>query len=250
MFFLNSIRIALSADKSLSQAIKNIFGFVPGNIFLYQLAFRHKSAAATANGHKLSNERLEYLGDAVLSAVVADYLFKKFPYKNEGFLTEMRSKIVSRASLNKLSQKMGIDKFVNVNGDARSVFKSANGDAFEALIGAIYLDKGFNFTRNVIVKRIIEWHLDVDQLQNSDFNFKSKLLEWGQKEKQNVEFVVASEQGEGFRRQYLIHIRLNGDVVAEALDYSIKGAEQLAAEKTWTSLSRMKDKSEKVIQES
>jgi len=242
LFFLNFFRLAFSADKNLSQAIKNIFGFVPGNIFLYQLAFRHKSAAnATANGHKLSNERLEYLGDAVLSAVVADYLFKKFPYKNEGFLTEMRSKIVSRASLNKLSQKMGIDKLVNLNGDARSIFKSANGDAFEALIGAIYLDKGFNFTRNVIVKRIIEWHLDVDHLQNSDFNFKSKLLEWGQKEKQTVEFVVAAEQGEGFRRQYLIHIRLNGEVVAEARDYSIKGAEQLAAEKTWLSLLEAKE---------
>lgn len=136
---------------------------------------------------------------------------------------------------------MGIDKLVNLNGDARSIFKSANGDAFEALIGAIYLDKGFNFTRNVIVKRIIEWHLDVDHLQNSDFNFKSKLLEWGQKEKQTVEFVVAAEQGEGFRRQYLIHIRLNGEVVAEARDYSIKGAEQLAAEKTWLSLLEAKE---------
>ncbi len=218
---------------------------MPGNIFLYQLALRHKSAAnATINGHKLSNERLEYLGDAVLSAVVADYLFKKYPYKNEGFLTEMRSKIVSRSSLNKLSQKMGIDKLVNLNGDLRSVFKSANGDAFEALMGAIYLDKGFIYTRNIVVKRIIEWHLDIDQLENSDFNFKSKLLEWSQKEKQNVEFVVASEQGEGFRRQYLIHIKLNGELVGEALDYSIKGAEQLAAEKTWATLNEFKEQAQ------
>lgn len=241
MFFTDSLRAFFSVDKELSYAIKNIFGFVPGNIFLYQLAFRHKSVASeSVNGHKLSNERLEYLGDAILSAVVADYLFKKFPYKNEGFLTEMRSKIVSRASLNKLSQKMGVDKLVNLNGDGKSVFKSANGDAFEALIGAIYLDKGFAFTRTIVINRIIEMHLDIDTLQNSDFNFKSKLLEWGQKEKQSVEFAVAAELGEGFKKQYLIHIRVNGAVVAEAKDYSIKGAEQLAAEKTWLSLSEIK----------
>ncbi len=241
MFFTVSLSAFFSVEKELSYAIKNIFGFVPGNIFLYQLAFRHKSVASeSVNGHKLSNERLEYLGDAILSAVVADYLFKKFPYKNEGFLTEMRSKIVSRASLNKLSQKMGVDKLVNLNGDGKSVFKSANGDAFEALIGAIYLDKGFTFTRAIVINRIIEMHLDIDTLQNSDFNFKSKLLEWGQKEKQTVEFAVAAELGEGFKKQYLIHIRVNGAVVAEAKDYSIKGAEQLAAEKTWLSLSEIK----------
>ncbi len=241
MFFLESFRAYFSSDKELSLAIKNIFGFRPGNIFLYQLAFRHKSVANnTINGFKMSNERLEYLGDAVLSAVVADYLFKKFPYKNEGFLTEMRSKIVSRASLNKLSQKMGLDKLVNLGGDGRSVFKSANGDAFEALIGAIYLDKGFVFTRNIIIKRIIHWHIDVEALQNSDFNFKSKLLEWGQKEKQSVEFVVAGESGEGFKRQYLIQIKVNGEVLSEATDYSIKGAEQLAAEKSWNALHEIK----------
>lgn len=241
MFFTDTLRAFFSVDKDLSYAIKNIFGFVPGNIFLYQLAFKHKSAASqTVKGHKLSNERLEYLGDAVLSAAVADYLFKRYPYKNEGFLTEMRSKIVSRASLNKLSQKMGLDKLVHVNGDGRSVFKSANGDAFEALIGAIYLDKGFSFTRNVIVKRIIELHIDIDTLQNSDFNFKSKLLEWGQKEKHTIEFAVAAELGEGFKKQYLIQIKVNGEVAGEAKDYSIKGAEQLAAEKTWTSLNEVK----------
>jgi ribonuclease-3 len=241
LFFADSLRAFFSVDKDLSYAIKNIFGFVPGNIFLYQLAFRHKSVAnESIKGHKLSNERLEYLGDAVLSAIVADYLFKKFPYKNEGFLTEMRSKIVSRASLNKLSQKMGVDKLVNFNGDGKSVFKSANGDAFEALIGAIYLDKGFVFTRTIIIKRIIELHLDIDTLQNSDFNFKSKLLEWGQKEKQSVEFAVAGELGEGFKKQYLIQIRVNGEVLGEAKDFSIKGAEQLAAEKTWISLNEVK----------
>ena len=241
MFFIEKIKWFFSVDKELSCAIKNIFGFRPGNIFLYQLAFKHKSVASErVQGYKLSNERLEYLGDALLSAIVADYLFKKLPYKKEGFLTEMRSKNVSRASLSKLSQKMGVDKLVNYNGDGKSVFKSANGDAFEALIGAIYLDKGFEFCRKIVVKRIIEFHLDIDTLQNSDFNFKSKLLEWGQKEKQSIEFNVAGEIGEGFKKQYLIQIKVNGETIAEAKDYSIKGAEQLAAEKTWVSLNVIK----------
>lgn len=237
MFFIEKIKSFFSVDKELSNAIKNIFGFRPGNIFLYQLAFKHKSVASErVQGYKLSNERLEYLGDAVLGVIVADYLFKKFPFKNEGFLTEMRSKIVSRASLSKLSQKMGVDKLVNYNGDGKSVFKSANGDAFEALIGAIYLDKGFTFCQKIVVKRIIEFHLDIDTLQNSDFNFKSKLLEWSQKEKQTVEFTVAGEIGEGFKKQYHIQIKVNGEVTSDAKDFSIKGAEQLAAEKTWISL--------------
>ena len=225
----------------MTQSIKNIFGFIPGNIFLYQLAFRHRSAAnETINGYKLSNERLEYLGDAILSAVVADYLFKKFPYKNEGFLTEMRSRIVSRASLNKLSQKLGLDQMVNLNGDNKSMFRSANGDAFEAIIGAIYLDRGFRFTRDIIVKRIIDIHIDIDNLQKSEFNYKSKLLEWSQKEKRNIEFVVASEIGEGYKKQYLIEVHLDGEFIANAKDFSIKGAEQLAAEKAWPQLATEK----------
>lgn len=237
MFLKDFIHSVFSADKKLANSINNILGFYPGNVFLYQLAFKHKSASSeTINGYKLSNERLEYLGDAVLSAVVADFLFKRFPYKNEGFLTEMRSRIVSRASLNKLSQKLGLDKLVNLVGDNRSVFRSVNGDAFEALIGAIYLDKGFNFTKKIIIKRIIQIHVDVDALQKNDFNYKSKLLEWGQKEKRAVEFVVSGESGDGFKKQYHIEARLDGGMVAKANDFSIKGAEQLAAEKAWLSL--------------
>ena len=139
---IKPIRVFLSEDKQLFVALKNIFGYYPGNIFLYKLAFRHKSQAIELNnGNRVSNERLEYLGDAILSAVVADHLFKMFPYKDEGFLTEMRSRIVSRVQLNKLSQKMGIN----------NVYRSMKGDAFEALIGAIYLDKGYNFTRQIII---------------------------------------------------------------------------------------------------
>jgi ribonuclease-3 len=187
--------------------------------------------AVETNGHKVSNERLEYLGDAVLSSVVADYLFKKFPYKDEGFLTEMRSKIVSRDQLNKLSRKLGLDEFIQSNQDSRNVFRSMNGDAFEAFIGAMYLDRGYNFTHRVIVNRIIKVHFDVEELVNTEANFKSKLIEWSQKEHRNLSFNVVTEVGTGNSRQYLVEITVDGNVCASGQDFSIKGAEKIAAEK-------------------
>jgi ribonuclease-3 len=191
----------------------------------------HRSVAVQTNGHKVSNERLEYLGDAVLSSVVADYLFKKFPYKDEGFLTEMRSKIVSRDQLNKLSRKLGLDEFIQSNQDSRNVFRSMNGDAFEAFIGAMYLDRGYNFTHRVIVNRIIKVHFDVEELVNTEANFKSKLIEWSQKEHRNLSFNVVTEVGIGNSRQYLVEVTVDGNVCASGQDFSIKGAEKIAAEK-------------------
>jgi ribonuclease-3 len=234
LIITDTVKALFSADKELSQSLKNIFGFYPGNIFLYQLAFKHKSVSSeTLNGYKLSNERLEYLGDAILSAVIADFLFKKFPYKNEGFLTEMRSRIVSRASLNKLSQKLGLDKLINYSTDGRSKFRSVNGDAFEAFIGALYLDKGFEYTRKIIITRIVDMHIDLETLEKSDYNFKSKLIEWAQKEKQQLDFKLIGETGESYDKMYIVEIIINDTAYASAKDFSIKGAEQLAAEKAW-----------------
>ncbi|MBS4057139.1 MAG: ribonuclease III [Bacteroidales bacterium] len=233
MVLRSKVKALFSADKALAKTLKNIFGFYPGNIFLYQLAFRHKSAAnETINGYKISNERLEFLGDAILSAAVADFLFKKFPYKNEGFLTEMRARIVSRNSLNKLSQKLGLDDLVLTAKDTKSQFRSASGDAFEAFIGALYLDKGYNFTHKVLIDRIVATHIDLDALEKSESNPKSRLIEWAQKEKIPIEFRVISELGEGYKKQYLVEIHLDGVPHAKGQDFSIKGAEQMAAEKT------------------
>ncbi|HPE43919.1 MAG TPA: ribonuclease III [Bacteroidales bacterium] len=238
MLLTDTVKSLFSADKELSQSLKNIFGFYPGNIFLYQLAFKHKSVSSeTINGYKLSNERLEYLGDAILSAVIADFLFKKFPYKNEGFLTEMRSRIVSRASLNKLSQKLGLDKLINFSNDGRSKFRSLGGDAFEAFIGALYLDKGFRFTRKIIIKRIVEMHIDLENLEKNDYNFKSKLIEWAQKEKQQLDFKMTGEIGESYEKMYVVEVVVNEKTYSSAKDFSIKGAEQLAAEKAWNVMS-------------
>ena len=231
MKLYNRFKGYFSSDRQFIFSIRNIFGFCPGNVSLYKLAFLHRSVAIETNGHKVSNERLEYLGDAVLSSVVADYLFKKFPYKDEGFLTEMRSKIVSRDQLNKLSRKLGLDVFIQSNQDSRNVFRSMNGDAFEAFIGAMYLDRGYNFTRRVIVNRIIKVHFDVEELVNTEANFKSKLIEWSQKEHRNLSFNVVTEVGTGNSRQYLVEITVDGNVCATGQDFSIKGAEKIAAEK-------------------
>ncbi len=237
MIFFKVIRTYFSENRTLLFCIKNIFGFYPGNIFLYKLALRHRSVAKeTLNGLRLSNERLEYLGDAVLSSIVADFLFKTFPYKDEGFLTEIRSRIVSRSQLNRLGQKLGLTRLILSNAESRNQCKSMSGDAFEAFIGAMYIDRGYQFTRKIVINRVIKLHLDIHELVKQDANYKSLMIEWGQKEKKSVEFNVIDEIGEGFKKQYLIEVSIEKEKIAQAQDYSIKGAEKLAAEKAYTQI--------------
>ncbi len=220
-----------TADRELHQSIKNIFGFSPGNLYLYKLAFRHKSVNKDVNGIKINNERLEYLGDAILGSVIAEYLFKKFPYKGEGFLTEMRSKIVCRTNLDKLSRKLGIDRLIESSHDTKSTSRNIRGDAFEAFIGALYLDKGYEFTRKVIIRRIVNIHIDIDTLEHVESNFKSRLIEWGQKEKKEVEFNIVTEKGDKSGRQYEVEVTVDNRAISRGIDFSIKGAEKIAAEK-------------------
>lgn len=219
------------SSRDLARSIKNIFGFQPGNLYLYKLAFRHKSTNKDVNGIKINNERLEYLGDAILGSIIAEFLFKKFPYKEEGFLTEMRSKIVCRSNLDKLGRKLGIDKLIESSADTKHAAKSMRGDAFEAFIGALYLDKGYRATYKVIINRIVNIHIDVDALEHLDTNFKSKLIEWSQKEKKEVDFRVVSEKGEKNKHQYEVEVYVDDEPVSRGIDFSIKGAEKIAAEK-------------------
>lgn len=229
--------IKSSADRKLAASINNMFGFRPGNIALYKLAFLHRSIGqGTMKGVKVNNERLEFLGDAILDAVTADFLFKTFPTQDEGFLTEMRSKIVSRTQLNKLALKLGLDQLIQLES-SNGVYRSYRGDAFEALIGAIYLDKGYRFTRRVLLDRIIKHYFDLDELVNQELNFKSKIIEWGQKERKNMQFVVVDEVGSGYKKQYVVEVVVDGNPIARSQHYSIKGAEQLAAEKAWAQIS-------------
>src|SRR5690606_5348499 len=225
----------LSPNRKYIRKLKNILGFVPGNLKLYRMAFRHKSVATTIKeGVKNSNERLEFLGDAVLGSVVAELLFKLYPYKDEGFLTEMRSKIVSRANLNKLSRKLGFDKLIQY--DARMIHYpnkqgSLLGDAFEALVGAVYLDKGYRFTKEFLWIRIIKPHVDIHLLENTETNFKSRLIEWCQQEGKDVSFVqVDNPIGESVK-MFSIEVIVSGEPCGLGRDFNKKSAEKLAAER-------------------
>ena len=204
-------------------------GFYPGNLALYKLAFSHRSLALeTAGGNRLSNERLEYLGDAILGAVVADLLFKKYPFKEEGFLTEMRSRIVSRENLKILARKIGIDEMLR-NNAGPGTYRSMYGDAFEAYIGAIYLDKGYRITQKYLLEKIIRPHVDMEEVESTEKNFKSLILNWGQKEKHSILFDTVDEDVKS--RLITIRLVIDGEERATAMDHVKKKAEQIAAEK-------------------
>ena len=218
-------------DKQLIASLKNLLGFKPTKLSLYKQAFRHRSAAQEVKpGVKDSNERLEYLGDAILSAVVANYLFKKYPYKSEGFLTKMRSKIVSRESFSDLSKKLGLPTFIERQTTGKVSLNSIGGDAFEALVGAIYLDKGFELTQKFIEDRIIKIHLDLDEIENNDTDYKSQIVEWGQRNKKTLQFNVIKEEGGGHEKIYTIDLVADEKVLGQGVAFNKKKAEQLASE--------------------
>ncbi len=232
-----SVKVLFSSDRRLYHSLHNLLGFYPGNLAVYKLAFCHRSSAEEhPSGIKLSNERLEYLGDAILGAIVAELLFKKFPYKEEGFLTEMRSKIVNREHLNRLALKLGIDHFMNGSIDPSAKSRSVYGDAFEALIGAVYIDKGYTIVRRVLLDRFIKHHVDIEVLEELDSNFKSKLINWGQRERKKVEFELVDELDNGGKRLLRVRVLVEGAEIARGEDFSKKRAEQIAANKACLAL--------------
>jgi len=238
--FITSFRVYFSPDKNLYESLRNLLGFYPDNIALYKLAFRHSSAAQQIENHKGvkdSNERLEFLGDSVISTVVADYLFKKFPYKDEGFLTKMRSKMVSRAQHNQLAVKFGLNKFIESNSNRFGTSPaSINGDAYEALIGAIYLDKGFITAQEFLHTRIFNVYIDMDELETKEVDFKSKFIEWAQKEKKDFQFDLLYDGATSPDKQFVMQLLVNNEVVGTAQHFSKKRAEQLAAEQACIAL--------------
>jgi ribonuclease-3 len=212
---------------SFKKNLKNVLGFSPGNILLYRAALTHRSVRETADEN---NERLEYLGDAILSAIVADFLFKKYPYREEGFLTEMRSKMVNRNKLNEIALKMGIKKITYYNKFDNSLKVSQIfGNTLEAVVGAIYLDKGFDKTRKWVLKAIILPHLFMEDLENLEINHKNKLYGWANKNGKNLEFETLDERMEGGRRLFTIGAVVDGALIAEGKAYNKKDASQIAA---------------------
>jgi ribonuclease-3 len=207
----------------------------PGKIKLYEIAFLHRSASITfSDGTLINNERLEYLGDAILDAVIADYLFKKFPRKKEGFLTQMRSKIVKRSNLDLISRNLGLDYFVVSHTNRNNHKKNIFGDAFEALIGAIYLDKGYNFTRKYIINYVLRNYTNIEELLKKESDYKSRIIEWGQKNKifitiETTEEYTSVEQSPSF----IAYLKANEQFLGKGIGKSKKEAEQNAAEQAF-----------------
>jgi ribonuclease-3 len=202
------------------------------------MAFRHKSAAQNSSDEITeSNERLEFLGDAILGAIVAEHLFSTFPYKDEGFLTKLRSKVVSRNHLNNIARKMGIPQIMDIK-DGNFTGSSVYGNALEALIGSIYLDKGYKKTKGFILERFFGLYVDIHELETTETDFKSRLTEWSQKEKQELEFKVLQDPQHSKDRGFHVGVMVGKSLVAEASHHSKKRAEQLAAEKAWSSINQ------------
>ena len=219
----------LSHEQLIANYLKDILGIRPSNISLYSLALIHRSASNFSAVGQLNNERLEYLGDAVLDTVIAEYLFKKFPFKPEGELTEMRSKLVNRERLSSLSKKIRLNELITI--DTHSHAKSAEGDAFEALVGAIFLDKGYNQSRKIILYRIFFPYLDIDTIFEEESNYKSKIINWGQKRKKKITFRHAEVECNKHSKLYKVELLIDDEVVAEGLDYTVKKAEKIASER-------------------
>ena len=216
------------SKQSLSKQIKNVLGITPGNIFLYTTALSHRSVKEGADEN---NERLEYLGDAILSAIVADYLFKKYPYKGEGFLTEMRSKMVNRQQLNDVAIKVGLKKITLYNKfDGSLKGSQIFGNTLEALVGAIYLDKGYRKTQKWVWNHMITPHLYVDDLENIDINLKNKLIGWASKNGKVLVFETIAEKLENKRRIFTIAAMLDGEELAIGKGFNKKDASQIAAQ--------------------
>ena len=230
---VNTLKKKTEKDKRLTLAVKTIVGSKPFNLHLYHLAMQHSSVATTnPTGFKESNERLEYLGDAVLGAVVADYLFKKYPFKDEGFLTEIRSRIVNRESLSNIGRQLGLDLIVEYDSSLRKEsHRTIYGNALEALIGAVYLDKGFESCKTFIERRLLIPYFHLDTLIRTVHNHKSLLIEWAQKENRQLSFEIVDEEQSSKNKEFTAVVILDGETLSMGKGNSKKQAEKDAARK-------------------
>lgn len=215
-------------SRTFYKQLCNVLGFAPGALSLYKTALSHRSVKENTEEN---NERLEYLGDAILSGIVADYLFKRYPYRGEGFLTEMRSKMVNRQTLNEVAVKMGLKKITIYNKNDGSLKASQIfGNTLEALVGAIYVDKGYNTTKQWVFKRMITPYMFVDDLETLEINHKNKLYGWANKNGKNLEFETLNEKFENGRRLFTVGAMVDGELLAEGKAFNKKDASQIASQ--------------------
>ena len=221
------------SDKEFAAWIKLTSGYFPKNISLYHQAFSHSSITDKKEKSSVSNERLEFLGDAILGAVIAEHLFALYPFKDEGFLTQLRSKIVNGQNLKALAIKFGFNTFLKTSLSKDEKAKSsAYGDAFEAFIGAVYMDKGYEKTKTFILKKIIKYHVDIEELVNTNEDYKSQLQIYCQKNKAILEYKLLEEKKAGAARIYVVQVYINEVPHAVFENFSKKAAEQKAAQLT------------------
>lgn len=235
-FIFKIYNLYFSKDKDLTRRLTSLLGFVPANLSIFKLAFSHKSNSTDKGGYATqNNERLEYLGDAVLGTIVAEYLFQKYPNRDEGFLTKMRSKIVKRKSLNMIGDRMGLDVLLNEQNNTR-LSRSMLGNAVEALVGAVYLESGYRRTKRYIVNQILRKYVDIHELERVDDNYKSQLLEWCQKNGRSVNYKLLARYKFEKRDRFRVAVVINGERLAVADDFNKKSAEQNASERAMQAL--------------
>ncbi|MGQ9846795.1 MAG: ribonuclease III [Bacteroidales bacterium] len=221
----------------LSIFIKNAFGYIPKNIFYYELALTHKSASIYHNkNYSINNERLEFLGDAILNAVIGEYLFNKYTSENEGFLSRLRSKIVSRHSLNEIAIKLQLDKVIKQQTDIDILASNIPGNALEAIVGAIFIDKGYDFTKKIIMEKIINPYINWQDLIENDTNYKGKLIDWVQKHHMNIEFKCNLTSINEKQQVYIAEVWIKNRIVGKGMGINKKEAEQQAAKEALNNL--------------
>jgi ribonuclease-3 len=225
------VKLFSSDRKEFYLFLKDLLGFYPQNLKLYDLAFIHKSASAIdSQGNYINNERLEFLGDAVLGSVIADFLYNRFPQEDEGFLTKTRSKLVNRSILTNLTFEMGLNVFIESNTTKNMEKSHIYGDILEALIGAIYLDKDYQAAKFFVTKKILPQFVDLNEIEQSDSNFKSQLIEWSQKNKKEIDFTTTEESGENSKKpRFNAVVKIDNKLIGKGSGSSKKEAHQNAA---------------------
>jgi ribonuclease-3 len=221
-------------ESSLYRDLQTMLGFTPGNLALYEMALCHRS---NSSGSTENNERLEFLGDAILGAIIGEHLFIKYPTRAEGYLTDMRSKIVNRRTLNHIALKIGLKHLMKFNDQDYHLRESLIfGNALEALIGAIYLDKGYAKTRTFVRKRVLKPFVDMEDLETQEANTKNKLIGWASKQGQSIDFVLVEEKLERGRKKFTMGVRLGDQIVATSTAGNKKEASKNAADEAFRKL--------------
>jgi len=226
--------------REFKSRLKHLLGFSPGNLRLYEMAFIHRSASYThTDGTRINNERLEYLGDAIIDSILSDYLFHLYPEATEGFLTKTRARIVNRETLNQLGLSMGLDKLIVSNLSPSDSPRNLYGNTVEALTGALFIDRGYEHTRRFFIEKTLKQHLDLKAVLSEETDYKSLLLEYCQKRKQKISFLF-QENNSGTHPVFTVNLQMNSETIARGEGSTKKEAEQEASMLAWNKLSTEK----------